>query len=405
MKAELFVARRLFQKGKGSFTRPIINISVGSVALSIAVLVLAVAVLKGFQHEIREKIIGFGSHVQITWYDNNSSYELKPIPYDSAMVDQISAIPGVTHVQPFGIKAGIIKTDDQIEGIVLKGVNPAYNWDFFREKIAEGKIPVLEAQQRSTEILISRHIARKLGFGVGDQVILYFVQDPPRYRSFTVSGIYETGLAEFDEMFLFGDIRQIARLNDWDSSQVSGYEVLISDFRKLDAIAEQVNEVIPGEMLAESIRDRNPQLFGWLALMDQNVMIILAITILVALIHMTSILLIMVIERTQMIGILKAIGMDNRSLRSLFIYHSAFLLAKGVVIGNAIAISVALLQQYTGFFKLDQENYYLDTVPVRLLAGDLLLVNAGVMVVVMLVMLIPALVVRRITPVQAIRYD
>jgi lipoprotein-releasing system permease protein len=402
---ELFIARRIFKGGKGSFTRPIINISVASVSLGIAVLILAVAILKGFQLEIRDKIIGFGGHIQVSYYDNNSSFEVEPIVWDPLLAQKIAAIPGVTHVQPYGIKAAIIKNENQIEGVVLKGVDHDYHWDFFREKVIEGNIPVLDTATRSNEVLISRHTARKMGLNLDDKVILHFVQDPPRYRSMTIAGIYETGLQDFDEIFLFGDIRHIARLNDWEPGQVSGFEVLINDFKNLERITQAVDETLPFDLLAESIRDRNPQLFGWLELMDQNVVIILIITLLVALIHMTSTLLIMIIERTNMIGVLKALGMNNLSLRRLFLINGGMLLLKGIVYGNLFAVGIGLLQQYGGFLKLDQESYYLDKVPVHLALGDILLVNSGILVICILVMIIPSWIIGRIAPIKAIRYD
>lgn len=405
MNPELFIARRIFRRGKGSFTRPVINISVGSVALGIAVLILAVAILKGFQQEIREKIIGFGAHIQITNFDNNSSYEVEPLEYDSELVETLSEIPGVVHVQTFGIKAGIIKTDDQIEGIVLKGVGSDYNWQFFESKIIEGKLPEIDTEKRSNETIISKFTAGKLGLKPGDKLILAFVQDPPRYRSFTISGIYETGMQEFDELFIFADVRHIARLNNWDDDQVSGYEVLITDFTRLDEVTIAVNEVIPYDLLAESIRERYPQLFGWLSLMDQNVIIILIITILVALIHMTSTLLIMIIERTNMIGVLKALGMNNMSLRRLFLINGGFLLLKGIIIGNALALAISIIQKHTGIITLDQESYYLDKVPIYLSVTDILAVNFGVIIICISIMIIPSWIIGRITPVKAIRFD
>ncbi len=405
MDLQLFIARRLFKGGKGSFTRPIINISVASVSLGIAVLLLAVAILKGFQNEIREKIIGFGAHIQVSYYDNNTSYEVEPIFFDTLLAQRIASIPGVTDVQPYGIKAAIIKTDDQIEGVVLKGVGPGYNWNFFKNKIIEGKIPDLDTNARSNEILISGYTARKLGFKLNDKVILHFVQDPPRFRSLTISGIYETGLQDFDEIYLFGDIRHIARLNDWKPGQVSGFEVLINDFRNLGKVTEMVNDIIPYDLVAESIQDRNPQLFGWLNLMDQNVIIILIITILVALIHMTSTLLIMIIERTNMIGILKALGMTNRALRKLFLLNGGMLLLKGIIIGNFVALTISLVQKFTGIITLDQESYYLDKVPVHLQVVDVLLVNLGVIVICMLIMIIPSYIIGKISPIKAIRFD
>ncbi len=405
MKAEFFIAQRLFRRGKGTFTRPIISISIGSVALGVAVLILAVAILKGFQSEIREKIIGFGAHIQVSFFDNNTSYELEPIRYDSTLAARIAGINGVVRVQPFGIKAGIIKTDDQIEGIVMKGVRYNYDWHFFSSRIIEGNLPLFDSLHRSNDAIISKHTAEKLGFRVGDKLILYFIQDPPRYRSLRISGIYETGLQEFDETYLFADIRHIVRLNNWEEGQVSGFEVLIDDFRKLDQVTQEVNETIPPELIAESIRDRNPQLFDWLSLMDQNVLIILLITILVALIHMTSTLLILIIERTNMIGVLKALGMNNARIRKLFIAQGSLLLIQGIVIGNLIAIGIGLIQQYTGILTLDQESYYIDKVPINLAFFDILAVNAGVVAVCILVMVIPSLIISRITPIKAIRFD
>jgi lipoprotein-releasing system permease protein len=405
LKPEIIIVRRLFKGGEGSFTRPIINISVASVSLGIAVMLLSVAILKGFQHEVREKIIGFGAHIQVTWYDNNSSYESEPIPYDTALVVALSELPGVAHVQPYGIKAAIIKTDDQIEGVVLKGVDPGYNWSFFQDKIVEGNIPAFDSAGRSNEVLVSRIIARKMGFTINDRVILHFVQEPPRYRSLTISGIYETGLHEFDEIYLFGDIRHIARLNDWEPGMVSGFEVLISDFARLDQVTMLVNETIPFDLVAESIRERNPQLFGWLELMDRNVLIILVITILVALIHMTSTLLIMIIERTNMIGILKALGMSNAALRRVFLLNGGFLLLKGIIYGNLFAISLSLLQKHTELIRLDQESYYLDHIPIFLQVSDIVAVNLGVIVICMLVMIIPSWIIGKITPIRAIRYE
>lgn len=402
---ELFIARRIFRGGQGSFTRPIIHISVASVSLGIAVLILAVAILKGFQQEIRNKIIGFGGHIQVSYYDNNSSFEVEPIRWDPTLAATIATITGVTHVQPYGIKAAILKNDNQIEGVVLKGVSHDYDWDFFRGKIVEGEIPVLDSVTRSNEVLISKHTARKMGFELHDKVILHFVQDPPRYRSLTIAGIYETGLQDFDQIYLFGDIRHIARLNDWEQDQISGFEVLIDDFANLERVTMAVDEMLPFDLLAESIRDRNPQLFGWLDLMDLNVLIILIITILVALIHMTSTLLIMIIERTNMIGVLKALGMNNISLRRLFLINGGMLLLKGIVYGNAFALSIGLFQHYTGIITLDQESYYLDKVPVHLAFTDIMLVNAGVLIICLLVMIIPSWIIGRIAPIRAIRYD
>lgn len=405
LKSELFIVRRLFKGGKGSFTRPIINISVASVALGIAVLILSVAILTGFQHEIRTKIIAFGAHIQVSYYDNNTSYEVEPIYYDSALVSEIVALPGVTHVQPYGIKAAIIKAEEQIEGVVLKGVSHDYNWEFFKDKIVEGSLPAMEEGTRSNDLLISRHTARKMGFSLGDRVILHFVQDPPRFRALTVTGIYETGMLDFDEVFLFGDIRHIERLNGWEPGQVSGFEVLINNYKELDQVTQMVNETIPYDLMAASIRERNPQLFGWLELMDKNVLIILLIIMLVVLIHMTTTLLIMIIDRTNMIGVLKALGMTNTALRKLFIINGGMLLLRGIIIGNGVAVAISLVQKYTGILTLDQESYYLDKVPIHLQLSDILLVNGGVFLVCILVMIIPSWIIGRITPIKAIRFD
>ncbi|MDT8308251.1 MAG: ABC transporter permease [Bacteroidales bacterium] len=407
---ELYIAQRLFRKGNAVFTRPVINISVLSIALGIAVLILSISILRGFQREIRDKIIGFGSHIQISLYDSNESYETSPIMVDSALIKDIQQVKGVRHVQTFANKAGIIKSKQQIEGILFKGVDQNFDWSFFSSKMVAGVLPVFDTEKQSKEIIISKSIADALHFDIGDKLIVYFIvknSDRPKPRPFIVSGIYETGLEEFDKRYVIGDIRQIRALNkqEWTAMHISGYEVLVNSFSTLANTTRAVDDVVPYNLKTQSIIDINPQLFGWLDLMDQNVVVILVITLLVALIHMTSILLILIIERTNLIGILKALGTTNASIKKIFLSNGLFILLKGLLWGNVFALGLAFLQKYTHLFKLNQEHYYVAYIPIEISLSHILAANLLVIVICLTVMILPAIVVGKISPVKAIRFN
>jgi lipoprotein-releasing system permease protein len=423
LNTELFIARRIIFSGvqKGKISRPIVRIAVWGIALGMAVMIVTLAVVTGFQKEIRDKVVGFGSHIQITNYDNNSSLEPAPVKNNSALKKTLAAIPGVGHVQMYGIKAGIIKSQDDILGVVMKGIGKDFNWEFFHHNITEGSGFVAGDTAPSNKILISRYIANKLRLKPGDKLRMYFIQaNQQRQRAFKVSGIYETGLEGFDNVMVFADIGHVQRLNNWDSTQIAGYEVLLKDFKKMDPINEQINEELaklyPDSLAADSsraltvmqgktIRELNPQIFNWLDFTDTNAVIIIFLMLFVAVINMTSALLILILERTNMIGILKAIGATNRNVRRIFLINAGWLIGQGLLIGNAIGIGLSLIQQKWHLIHLDQESYYVPWVPIHIDWLQMLGINALTLGVCLIVLLLPSLIISRITPVKAIRFS
>jgi len=403
----VFIANRLSGKDKENLSGPVIRIAVITIALSLSVMILAVAVLVGFQTEIRNKVIGFSAHIQIDNFDANASYEASPVSMDQPFYPELEEVDGIKHIQVFTLKAGIIKTEDQLQGVVLKGIGPDYDWGFLKEHLTSGSIFRVNDTMASGELLISGIISKKLKLKVGDEVRMYFLSgsgSQPRGRKFTVSGIYETGLEEFDEVYVIGDLRHIQRLNNWSADMVSGFEVFIDDFKFLDKMGEIVYQMIGYDLNAETVTEAYPQIFDWLRLMDINVVIILVLMILVAGITIVSTLLIMILERTNMIGILKALGIKDNDLRKLFVHLTARIIARGLLWGNIIGIGIALIQHWTKILPLDEESYYISFVPVSLNISHILLINAGTFLVCLLMVLIPGYIIGRITPVKAISY-
>jgi lipoprotein-releasing system permease protein len=403
----VFIANRLSGKDKENLSGPVIRIAVITIALSLSVMILAVAVLVGFQTEIRNKVIGFSAHIQIDNFDANASYEASPVSMDQPFYPELEEVDGIKHIQVFTLKAGIIKTEDQLQGVVLKGIGPDYDWGFLKEHLTSGSIFRVNDTMASGKLLISGIISKKLKLKVGDEVRMYFLSgsgSQPRGRKFTVSGIYETGLEEFDEVYVIGDLRHIQRLNNWSADMVSGFEVFIDDFKSLDKMGEIVYQMIGYDLNAETVTEAYPQIFDWLRLMDINVVIILVLMILVAGITIVSTLLIMILERTNMIGILKALGIKDNDLRKLFLHLTARIIARGLLWGNIIGISIALIQHWTKILPLDEESYYISFVPVSLNISHILLINAGTFLICLVMVLIPGYIIGRITPVKAIRY-
>jgi lipoprotein-releasing system permease protein len=414
MNLPYFIARRLI-KGRRegtSFSRPVNVIAIIGIAMGLAVMILAVAILTGFKQQIRDKIVGFGSNIQIQHFDSNLSLETIPVSDTETFIPKIREMPGIRHIQVFATKAGIIKTEDAIQGVVLKGVDSDFDWEFFRSSIVDGSVFTVTDSVRTNEVIISKKISDMLNLNRGDSFAMYFVQDPPRSRKFTISGIYETSLEEFDKMYVFCDIGHIRRLNGWNDDQVSGFEIFIDNFDKLDAITESVRDLIGYRLLENetrfkvtNIRVRYPQIFDWLNFQDMNVIIIITLMLLVAGFNMISGLLILILEKTNMIGIFKALGSDNSIIRKVFLYQAAFLIAKGLFWGNVIGIGLALIQFKTGLISLDPSSYYIKTVPVNLELSHILLLNAGTMAAIILMLLVPSQLISRITPVKAIKYD
>ena len=409
-----FIARRLI-KGrteKTSFSRPINVIAIIGIAMGLAVMIIAVAVLTGFKQQIRDKIVGFGSNIQILNFDSNISLETIPVSDTQAFIPRIKEMKGIRHVQVFATKAGIIKTEEAIQGVVLKGVGSDFDWDFFSSNIVDGRVFTVTDTGRINDVIISKKISDMLRLKTGDSFAMYFVQDPPRSRRFTVRGIYETSLEEFDKMYVFCDIGHIKRLNGWTDDQVSGFEIFIDDFDKLDEMTLAVRNQVGYKLLEDetkfrvtNIRLRYPQIFDWLNFQDMNVFIIITLMLLVAGFNMISGLLIIILEKTNMIGILKALGSDNGTIRKVFLYQASFLIVKGLLWGNLIGLGLAFLQLKTGLISLDPSSYYIKTVPVNLELSHILMLNAGTMIIIILMLLVPSQLISRITPVKAIRYD
>ncbi|MBW6478589.1 MAG: FtsX-like permease family protein [Bacteroidales bacterium] len=403
MNLPFFIARKMGAE-KPKLTGLVKAIAILSISLGLAVMIIAVSVVTGFQDEIRNKVIGFGSHIQITNFDYNVSYEARPISKLQDFYPDLKNEEGIKHIQVFGTKPGIIKTDDEIHGVIFKGIGDDFHWDFFREKLKQGNILNITDTARSDQIIISEYISRLLQLNIDDIVFVYFIQDPPRVRRFNVAGIYETGLEELDRIFILGDIGHLQRLNDWTPDQVGGFEVLIDNYRQMERMNELVMDNIPYTLTSRTIRQVYPQIFDWLALLDMNVYVIIIIMILVAGINMITTLLISVLEKTNLIGILKALGSDNKLVRKIFLYHAGFLIIRGLLLGNLLGIGLALLQQRFGIIKLSQESYFVDVVPINFDLFYILAINLGTFAICMAMLVIPSFIIAKVSPVKAITY-
>jgi len=406
MNTEQFIARRIIKGGTGNFSAPVVRISVISVALGLAVMIVAVAITTGFQLQVREKIIGFGSHIQVAKFDSNNSFEFEPVTKNQPFYLAKEKTKGIKHIQVFAYKSGIIKTSDQIQGVVLKGIGDDFDWSFFKDKLIEGRTFSTRDTAANDSVIISQSLAEMLKIKTGDPLRMYFIIDnKTRGRRFTVSGIYNTGLTEFDRKFIFGDIRHIQKLNGWDAGMVSGFDVYIEDFHDLDKMREIVYEQAGFDLNTHTIRDLYPQEFDWLDLQDMTVIIILILMALVSGMAMISTLLILILERINMIGVLKALGTRNLSIRRIFLYNAAYIIGKGLLWGNIVGISLCLLQKYFEIIKLPQESYFMSVVPININILHLLMLNTGTLIACTLMLLLPSFIVSRITPVKAIRFD
>jgi lipoprotein-releasing system permease protein len=414
MNLPYFIAHRLIKgrKEETSFSRPINVIAITGIAMGLAVMILAVSILTGFKKEIREKVVGFGSNIQIMNFDSNLSLETTPVSDTQEFIPKIRKTRGISHIQVFATKAGIIKTKDEIQGVVLKGIGSDFDWSYFRSNMVDGSTFTVTDTGRTDKVIISKKISDMLKLKTGDSFAMHFIQDPPRMRKFTISGIYETSLEEFDKIYVFCDIGHIKRLNGWKDDQVSGFEIFIDDFNKLDEMTMAVWDSI-GYRISENqtkfkvtnIRSKYPQIFDWLNFQDINVIIIILLMLIVAGFNMISGLLILILEKTNMIGILKALGSEDLTIRRVFLFQAAYLIGKGLLWGNLIGIGLAYFQLKTGAISLDPSSYYIKTVPVNLDLANILLLNAGTMAAIIIMLLVPSQLISRITPVKAIRYD
>lgn len=501
------IARRISKTSeKNKLSRPIVGIAITGVALGVTLMILSISIVKGFQEEVRNKVVGFGSHIQILNNNNNYSKETTRLDLEQDFYSRVDSIPGIKGIQAFATKPGILETKENLQGVIIKGVWDDYNWDFFETCLVEGKRIEIENDEKSESVLISKAIANRLNLELNDKVTLYFVlqEGDIKPRNFTVSGIYDTGLKEFDQQFVFVDMHHLQKVNAWgieaqirvldqdcaygvllveglgfgglnrleykwnnnwrgpgphklviqgdttitlkvsdrsttypDSAQVhisfldnsntapsvcnyeisrsggngsynkyaGGFEVLVEDYKELDYLHMAVADEVPYYLQTVSITDRNPEIFSWLEMLDLNVSLIIWMMILIAVVNMTSALLIIILERTNMIGLLKAFGMDNKAVMKIFIRHAGVIIVKGMVLGNVIGFGLAILQQKTSFVGLDPASYYVSSVPIKFDLPSIFLVQLVTFCICIFMMLLPAWYVSRISPVKAIRFD
>ena len=406
MSTEFFLAKRLVSRSKGNFSWTFVVIAVTSIALGLAIMFIAVAILTGFKKEIREKVVGFCGHIQITRFAENAGYEPQPIERKQPFYYKIKNTDGINHIQSYAIKAGIIKTKDHIQGVVLKGIGSDFNWEFFRDKIVEGHTFKVKDSARTDEVIISRKVANLLDLHLNDDLRMYFiVGNTTPGRKFRIAGIYDTGLEEFDKLYVIGDIHHIEKLNNWTDNQVGGFEVFLDKFEDMDRMGVYVYHQIGFSLDASTIRMLNQQIFDWLDLQDINVLIILILIILVSSTTIISTLLILILERTTMIGILKALGMPNSGIRRVFLYNALYIVGWGVLWGNFLAFTLCIIQKKFAIVTLAQETYYVSVIPINLDLWNILMINAGTLLICYLIFIIPSLIISRITPVKAIRFS
>ncbi len=406
MNVEWFIARRLALHATPSFSRSLIRVAIAAICLSVAVMIVAGAIVHGFQQEVSEKIFGFWGHILIKRYQEDALYGEEPISVHQPFASEISKLSGIKHIQWSATKPGIIRTDNDLEGIILRGIGPNYRTDFLEKCLQEGQLFAAGDSLAEQSILISKSTAMRLRLKVGDPLVIFFVQEPLRARKFTVLGIYNTGLAEFDRMYAMVDLRVIQKLNNWNEDQIGGYEIFVNDIAQMDALTQLLNEHYVGVQLeARSIRDMNPNLFDWLDLQNVNERVIIILMLLVAVINMITVLLILILERTQMIGILKSLGASDWSIRKIFLYHALYIILVGMTLGNVLGLGVVWWQHLDPFITLNEESYYVSVAPVRLDVPYLIAVNVGTVLVCILTLLIPSQMVSRIAPVKVLRFQ
>lgn len=415
MNFPFFIAKRLYSDPgeRQKVSRPAISIATAGVAIGLAVMIVSVCVVLGFKHSIRDKVVGFGSHIQVADFMTLHQSEQYPVVMSDSMVGVLKAIPGVKHVQRFAVKEGILKTDNDFLGVVLKGVGHDFDSTFIHQNMVEGSIPHFSDSVASNSILVSKLMADKLRLKVGQRIYAYFIDyNGVRTRRFSVAGIYQTNLKKYDETMVYTDICTAVRLNGWEQDQASGAEITVKDFNRLydtaDRIVEKVNRTVDhyGETYSSAtIRELNPQIFQWLGLMDMNVWIILALMLVVAGVTMTSGLLIIILERTSMIGVLKALGARNRTIRHTFLWFAAFIIGKGLFWGNVLALSLIVVQRFTGIVKLDPQTYYVSTVPVELNWPYILMLNLATLFVSVFILVAPSYLVSHIHPAKSMKYE
>jgi len=408
---EYFIAKRLItaRDHKSSISAPIIKIAIAAIAIGMIMMIISIATGIGLQQKIRQKVAAFNGHIMITNYDENQSQlSLTPISTHQDFYPKFTNIEGINHVQAVATKSGIIRTETAFEGIIFKGVGKEYRWNYLQEYLVSGKLPNIN-NQLNDEVLISEFLASRLNLKVGDKFNTFFMKEDtnqkPNLRVFRITGIFNSGFQEFDSTFIIGDIRHIQRINKWESDQVGSFEVFVDDFNAIQEKGQEVYDKTGSTLDTQTIVDKYYFIFEWLKLFDFNIIVILVIMIAVATINMVVALLVLILERTQMIGILKSMGANNWAVRKIFLYNAFYLISKGLFWGNLIGVGMLVIQQYFGIIKLNPENYYVNEAPVFIDFGTIFLLNIGTIVICLLILLIPSYIITKISPIKAIRFD
>jgi len=408
---EYFIARRLVsaKSHKSSVSAPIIKIAVVAIAIGIVMMLVSVATGVGLQDKIHEKISAFNGNIIITNFDDNQSeVSVEPIGINQPFYPRFKDVQGISHVQATASKAGIIRTEKSFEGIVFKGVGKDYKWDALAEYMVKGRVPNLKGAL-NTEVVLSEYLANRLELKVGDKFTTYFMKEGgngmPNLRRFDLVGIYNSGFQEFDATFVLGDIRHVQRINKWKNGQVGAFEVFIDDFSKLDEKGKEVYEAIPSTLNSITIKEKYANIFEWLKLFDINIIVIIIIMVVVATINMVVALLVLILERTQMVGMLKALGASNWAIRKIFLYNAGHLIIRGLLWGNGIGLGLLFIQKYFGVIKLRPENYYVSVAPVTFNIPAILIINLGTVLVCLALLLIPSYIITKIAPSKAIRFE
>ena len=411
---EYFLAKRIASVSSGRRNNVMVRVATLSVAIGVAVMIVSLAVIFGFKREITAQLSGFGAHVQIASLDGNaSSYETEPVSRDQPFADYLRGIPRFESFNPYAVKGGILRGEEAMQGIVLKGVDSTYDWTPMRRSLVAGRLPDVSDTVRHKEVLLSRAVADRMEADVGDPIEMLFVQNPPRRDRFRVSGIYDTGFGELDRVLALTDLRNVQRLNGWDSTQVSGFELRTTDFSHLDRFTDDVYRAVVEHQRTDrdeplrvtNVRMQYPMIFDWLDAHNVNAAVIITVMLLVALFNMIAALLIILLERTRMIGVLKTLGMGNGALQKMFVIRSSFIILRGMVWGNLIGIGLCLLQYFTGWITLDEQGYFLTTLPVSIRWGWVLMLNAGTFVLIVALLSLPTMLISFILPERSIRFE
>ena len=410
LKLEYFIAKRLIttKEYKSSISAPIIKIAITAVALGMIMMIVSVSTGIGLQQKIRQKVSAFNGHILISSYnDNQSDVSTKPISIHQDFYPKFKSVEGISHVQAVASKAGMIRSESAVEGIIFKGIGKDYQFDNLKEYLVEGRLPNLKSSLNE-EIIISQYLTDRLGLKLGDKFITYFMkEDSEGYnlRNFKIVGIYNSGFQEFDSSFVIGDIRHIQRINKWKPNEIGSFEIFVDDFSKIDEKGQEVYDETSSTLDSKTIVEKYYYIFEWLKLFDFNIIVILVVMIAVSIINMVVALLILILERTQMIGILKSLGANNWSIRKIFLYNAFYLILRGLFYGNLIAFAFLLGQKYFGFVKLNPESYYVNQVPVDINFLHVMLLNLSTIIITVVVLLVPTYLITKITPSKSIRFD